>query len=251
MRSGLILLSLLLSSCSYLHVPVLAPYKMDIRQGNYVTPEMREKLRPGMTKAQVRYVLGTPMINDAFHGNRWDYAYRLAQRGEVVEKQHLALYFENDRLVRVEEDGKPVQLEEPASAAPEEAKPEQAAGAAEPQPAAQADPAAEVLGSVQAWATAWSSKNVRNYLAAYAPGYKPQGMTRDAWERQRLDRISGPKTIEVALSDINVSMQDAAHATVTFKQDYRSDAYRDSMRKTLQLEKAGDMWLIVSEQAAK
>jgi outer membrane protein assembly factor BamE len=249
MRIGLILLSILLSSCSYLHVPVLAPYKMDIRQGNYVTPEMREKLRPGMTRAQVRYVLGTPMINDAFHGNRWDYVYRLAQQGAVVETQHLALYFENDRLVRAEEGGKPVQMEQPTDAVPEAAKSEPVAVIAEPPPTAQPDPTAEVLNSVQAWATAWSSKNARDYLAAYTPSYKPQDMSREAWEKQRLERISKPKKIEVTLSGVNISMQDAAHATATFKQDYRSDAYRDTTRKTLQFEQVGGVWLIVAERA--
>ena len=103
MRIKLILLSTLLASCSYLHTPVLSPYKMDIRQGNYVTAEMREKLKLGMSKQQVRYVLGTPMISDVFHGNRWDYVYRLNQRGELVEKQRLTLYFEGDNLVRMDD----------------------------------------------------------------------------------------------------------------------------------------------------
>ena len=103
MRIKLVLLSTLLASCSYLSSPVLAPYQMDIRQGNYVTPEMREKLKLGMSKHQVRYVLGTPMISDAFHGNRWDYVYMLEQEGRVVDKQRLTLYFEGDNLVRMDD----------------------------------------------------------------------------------------------------------------------------------------------------
>jgi outer membrane protein assembly factor BamE len=102
MRSKLILLSVLLASCSGLSEPLLSPYKMDIRQGNYVTPEMREKVKIGMSKQQVRYVLGTPAINDAFHGNRWDYVYRLERGGKVIEKQNLTLYFEGDNLVRMD-----------------------------------------------------------------------------------------------------------------------------------------------------
>jgi outer membrane protein assembly factor BamE len=89
----LILLSPVLSSCT--------TYKMDIRQGNFVTAEMREKLKLGMSKQQVRYVLGTPMVNDAFHGNRWDYVYRLEQGGKMVEKHNLTLYFEGDILARM------------------------------------------------------------------------------------------------------------------------------------------------------
>lgn len=106
MRIKLILISVMLASCSALTDPLLAPYKMDIRQGNFVTPEMREKVKIGMTKAQVRYALGSPTINDAFHGNRWDYVYRLEHEGKVVEQKNLALYFEGDNLVRIE-DGQP------------------------------------------------------------------------------------------------------------------------------------------------
>ena len=105
MRIKLILLSTLLASCSYISSPVLSPYKMDIRQGNSIPAEMREKLKLGMSRHQVRYVLGTPMVSDVFHGNRWDYIYMLEQEGKVVEKQRLTLYFEGDNLVRMD-DGK-------------------------------------------------------------------------------------------------------------------------------------------------
>lgn len=106
MRTKLILLSLvlispLLSSC--------APYKMDIRQGNFVAPEMREKLKPGMTRQQVRYLLGTPMIRDPFHENRWDYAYRLERAGKLVQQQNMTLYFEGDSLARIVDGGQPAE----------------------------------------------------------------------------------------------------------------------------------------------
>lgn len=105
MRFILILFSLMLASCS----AGLTPYKMDIRQGSLVTSEMREKLKIGMTKPQVRYVLGTPAINDPFHGKRWDYVYRLEHGGNVVERQNLTLYFEGDNLARIEDGGKSVE----------------------------------------------------------------------------------------------------------------------------------------------
>jgi outer membrane protein assembly factor BamE len=98
---ALILLAPALSSCSV--------YKMDIRQGNLVTPDMRDKLKVGMSKQQVRYVLGTPMVNDAFHGNRWDYVYRLEHAGKITEKQNMTLYFEGDNLVRIVDVDPPVQ----------------------------------------------------------------------------------------------------------------------------------------------
>lgn len=102
MRFILILVTLMLASCS-------APYKMDIRQGNMVTPEMREKLKIGMTRPQVRFVLGSPTISDAFHGNRWDYVYRLEHGGKAVEKQNLTLYFEGDSLVRIDDGTRTVE----------------------------------------------------------------------------------------------------------------------------------------------
>jgi outer membrane protein assembly factor BamE len=240
MRTKLVLLSLLLSSCGYLHTPVLSPYKMDIRQGNYVTPEMREKLKLGMSRSQVRYVLGTPMVSDPFHANRWDYVYRLEHEGEIVEKQQLTVYFEGDNLVRVDDGGKTI-VDMPVMAkAVEEIK-----------PVAKADPAADVAKRVEGWAAAWSAKDVAGYLAAYTSDYAPQGMSRAAWEKQRQARIAKPKTIEVALSDVSVSMQDDSHATVTFTQGYRSDAYRDEVQKTLSLVKQGDNWLIADERVGK
>ncbi len=120
MRALLILLSLLLASCGGLSGP-LSPYKMDIRQGNFVTAEMREKLKPGMTRQQVRYVLGTPMVSDAFHGNRWDYVYLLEQRGKLIEQRGLTLYFDSDNLVSIDDGLKPAEFA--PAAAPEVSAP--------------------------------------------------------------------------------------------------------------------------------
>ncbi len=105
MRFILILLPLLLASCSDFSTSMLSSYKMDIRQGNVVTAEMLDKLKVGMSKAQVRYVLGTPLIHDVFHDNRWDYVYRLEQHRELVEQKRLTLYFEGDNLVRIDDSG--------------------------------------------------------------------------------------------------------------------------------------------------
>ncbi|MDC8444318.1 MAG: outer membrane protein assembly factor BamE [Nitrosomonas sp.] len=83
----------------------LAPrllYKIDVQQGNVLTDEMLEKLRPGMTRSQVRFVLGSPLIVDPFRNNRWDYAYIQRIRGGLVEQKKLTVFFEDDRLVRTE-----------------------------------------------------------------------------------------------------------------------------------------------------
>ncbi|MDQ3185321.1 MAG: outer membrane protein assembly factor BamE [Pseudomonadota bacterium] len=94
-----LLVLLLLAGCS--SVPSLL-YKIEIQQGNLITQELVDKLKPGMTRAQVRFVLGSPLISDAFHHNRWDYVYRLEQRGALVEQRHLTVFFEDDKLVRID-----------------------------------------------------------------------------------------------------------------------------------------------------
>ena len=77
-------------------------YKIDVQQGNVVTQDMIEKLKPGMTKSQVRFVLGTPLIVDAFRDNRWDYAYMDQEKGELVAQKRLTIFFENERFSHFE-----------------------------------------------------------------------------------------------------------------------------------------------------
>ena len=115
MRIKLIIVSLLLASCSGIPKPFfLTPHKIEVNQGNLVTPEMREKLKVGMSRLQVRSVLGTPLISDPFHASRWDYVYRLEQKCKVVEQQRLTLYFDDDRLARIDESSMPPQSAPPA-----------------------------------------------------------------------------------------------------------------------------------------
>jgi len=86
----------------------LGVYKLDINQGNYLTQDMVEKLRVGQTRLQVRQVLGTPLLADAFHENRWDYVYQYSRHGRVVEKRQFTVYFVDDKLARWEGDDVPV-----------------------------------------------------------------------------------------------------------------------------------------------
>jgi outer membrane protein assembly factor BamE len=85
-------------------IPGVTPYKMEIQQGNYISQEMVSLLKPGMSKDQVRFILGTPLLTDIFHADRWDYIYwREAQNG-ARESRRVALHFEADRLARVDGD---------------------------------------------------------------------------------------------------------------------------------------------------
>ena len=82
-------------------------YKMTVQQGNIVTEEMVDRLEPGMTKGQVRFLLGTPMLTDLFHVNRWDYTYTIRRGHDEMELTRLTLFFEDDALVQVQGDLRP------------------------------------------------------------------------------------------------------------------------------------------------
>ena len=100
----LIFLLFNLISCSSLDsVPEFLPkvYKIDIQQGNAISSEMLMKLKPGMTKAQVRFVLGTPLIRDTFHKERWDYVYVMRVKDIVIEKRHVVLNFVDELLKNI------------------------------------------------------------------------------------------------------------------------------------------------------
>lgn len=94
-----LLIFLLFTGCSLLpHIL----YKIDVQQGNVVSDEMLETLTLGMTKSQVLFVMGSPLIVDAFRDNRWDYVYLMREKGDLSEHKRLTLFFENDTLVNIE-----------------------------------------------------------------------------------------------------------------------------------------------------
>ena len=104
---SLILVTLLLAGCSSrpaLVLPHVTPYKMDIQQGNLVTQEMIAKLQPGMTRNQVRFALGTPLVVDPFRTDRWDYVFLYQKAGVVTEHRKIAVIFKDDKLLRIEGD---------------------------------------------------------------------------------------------------------------------------------------------------
>ncbi len=103
MRYFLIVLFLLLAGCGSA-VPTIKPFKMDIQQGNVVTSKMLLQLRPGMTKSQVKFIMGSPLIVDSFHKDRWDYFYQLRQAGKIVEQRRVILDFDKDLLTKVRGD---------------------------------------------------------------------------------------------------------------------------------------------------
>lgn len=103
LRLFILLVAVSLVGCGA-SLPTIKPYKMDIQQGNVVTSEMLLKLRPGMTKSQVKFIMGTPLLVDSFRTNRWDYFYQLRKQGKIVSQRRVILDFENDLLKEVRGD---------------------------------------------------------------------------------------------------------------------------------------------------
>jgi outer membrane protein assembly factor BamE len=139
MEARIVLVALAFSSlaaCQGSWIPTLPlgplkPYRIDIQQGNVVTQEMMAKVQPGMTRSQVRFALGTPLVADVFHPDRWDYVYQYQKAGVLAEQRRIVVIFKDDKLVRIEGDvvpanslpgaaksGKPEKPAAPAPAAP-------------------------------------------------------------------------------------------------------------------------------------
>ena len=88
-------------------------YRMDVQQGNLLDVEQVEQVEVGMTRSQVRFLLGTPMVIDSFDADRWDYIYSLRRGHErQVTRRHLVVWFEGDKVTRIEE---PIPLPRPGS----------------------------------------------------------------------------------------------------------------------------------------
>ena len=81
-------------------------YRVEIQQGNVISAEQIEKITPGTSRNEVRFILGTPLIEDPFHAERWDYFYSLdPAKGELVTKYRLSVWFENDQVLRTVVEG--------------------------------------------------------------------------------------------------------------------------------------------------
>lgn len=111
MRRLFLLALPLLSACSTFSdlsevkvTDYVTPYRIDVRQGNYVTQDMVSQLKPGLSQQQVRFILGTPLLVDSFHKDRWDYLYRLQPGHGDLQARRLTVFFDDGKLVRVAGD---------------------------------------------------------------------------------------------------------------------------------------------------
>ena len=148
--------ALFLVSCGSARLPMpdVAPYRIEIQQGNFVSQEMVSQLKPGMSKDQVRFVLGTALITDSFHADRWDYVFRRQKaNSRELEQRKLAVYFEDGKLKRIEGDVTPaaganagglkMPEERPVSAAAPLSRPAAQTSSEAPKPAPAADKPAD------------------------------------------------------------------------------------------------------------
>jgi outer membrane protein assembly factor BamE len=115
---------------------VFSPYRPDIQQGNFVSQEMLAQLKPGQTREQVKFILGTPLMTDAFHADRWDYPFYLARGNGELTKARVTVYFKDDKVEKFDGGNLPTEKEYiariagPAKAAAKEAPKKEEAGSA-------------------------------------------------------------------------------------------------------------------------
>jgi outer membrane protein assembly factor BamE len=96
------LISLLLAAC--VTTPTVQPYRIDIRQGNVITQDMVAQLKPGLTKDQVKFILGSPLVSDMFHSDRWDYVYYFQPGRGIAEERRLTVIFADNKLSKLAGD---------------------------------------------------------------------------------------------------------------------------------------------------
>jgi outer membrane protein assembly factor BamE len=96
------------TGCSYLKFPGV--YRIAVLQGNIIDQKKVDQLKVGMSRRQVQYVMGSPLINDIFHEDRWDYVYQVRKGDEVMRDRRFTVYFEDDKLVRFEGDFEPSEI---------------------------------------------------------------------------------------------------------------------------------------------
>jgi len=113
---GLVFITVV-SACAYIEDPMaramykLTPYRTEVVQGNFVSKEQVQSLRPGMTRRQVKEILGTPLIASLFHANRWDYAFTIKRQGTPPQQRKLSVFFNNDLFDRVDAEDLPSESE--------------------------------------------------------------------------------------------------------------------------------------------
>jgi outer membrane protein assembly factor BamE len=94
-----------LGGCGFVpQLPGVPPYRIEIQQGNFVSQNTVAQIKPGMSKEQVRQMLGTPLLTDIFHADRWDYVFWREKPGTKREERRLTVFFEDGKVTRLDGD---------------------------------------------------------------------------------------------------------------------------------------------------
>ncbi|MDP3584336.1 MAG: outer membrane protein assembly factor BamE [Thiobacillus sp.] len=181
-----VLLVGLVAGCS---TPRIGPHRIDVQQGNALDQENVARLKPGLNRSQVRFLLGTPLVVDPFRTDRWDYVYVFYKAGKLAEQKRITLFFDGDTLARIEGDlpppPEPAAEPQPVSAAPQpgvaavaptEPKVQPMALAAEPAPVAtpvKAAPVAPLAAPTSAAVASTPSSVAKPAPAALTPAPAP------------------------------------------------------------------------------
>jgi outer membrane protein assembly factor BamE len=154
---SLCLIPFLLSACSHLpdlpslpSLPGLSsikPFRIDIQQGNFLAPEMVAQLKTGMTREQIRFVLGTPLVADIFHGDRWDYVFYRELGDGSKERRSLSVFFADNKMTHFTSANIPLPVAPAPAAAADTKKSDPAPAAADTK--AEAEQAAEPKGETK------------------------------------------------------------------------------------------------------
>jgi outer membrane protein assembly factor BamE len=112
LRAGLVLTSVALVACAQAPAGpkrsgLFSPYRVEIPQGNYLDREMVDRVKPGLTRDQVRFALGTPLHVDPFRSDRWEYVFRFQHANLSAELRRVTVFFKDDRVERVQSDPLP------------------------------------------------------------------------------------------------------------------------------------------------
>jgi len=279
-----VLLLSLLAGCSNFK---FGPHRIDVQQGNALDQDNLARLKPGLSRSQVRFLLGTPLIVDPFRNDRWDYVYVFHQAGRLAEQKRVSLFFEGDLLARIEGDLPVVESQPDAAPPPVESAGTQATvpaaagdGSIAPaQPTMAAEPALRreqdvekivpdatpnlpepalssptgneqaVLNVLETWAAAWSQRDEDTYFALYDDDFVPPGGgSRIEWEKRRRLLMGLAKTIEVKIESPAFEQDADGTSVITFNQYYRSDTYQDAVHKQLRMIERNGRWLIIEER---